>query len=123
MAEKIMLPISFELSYPPSVNTYWRRVGPRTIVSRKGRAYQEQVAALIKHSQLDLHLDCALSISVDIYPPDGRRRDIDNVTKALLDAMCKAGVYKDDSLIKRLQLEMYKPHRPDGLIHISIDLY
>jgi hypothetical protein len=27
------------LPYPPSVNHYYRRVGPRTLISREGREY------------------------------------------------------------------------------------
>ena len=42
-------------------------------------------------------------------PPDNRRRDIDNVQKALLDALQHGGAYADDSQIVRLSIEKGPP--------------
>jgi len=42
---------------------------------------------------------------MDIHPPDSRRRDLDNVQKALLDALGRGGAYLDDSQIVRLVAE------------------
>jgi crossover junction endodeoxyribonuclease RusA len=36
--------------------------------------------------------------------PDRYRRDLDNVCKAMLDALGHAGVYQDDSQIDRLEI-------------------
>jgi crossover junction endodeoxyribonuclease RusA len=41
-------------------------------------------------------------VSIDAYPPDRKRRDIDNVLKALLDALRAAGVYDDDEQVDYL---------------------
>ena len=35
----------FELPWPPSVNHYYRHVGPRVLISRDGRKYRERVVA------------------------------------------------------------------------------
>ena len=50
-----------------------------------------------------------LDVDVKVYPPDKRRRDVDNVQKALLDAMEHGGAYGDDSQIVRLAIEKGTP--------------
>jgi len=100
--------LTVELPYPPSVNHYWRRVGPRTLISRQGRAYRREVAAVVERIDRvaeQIPLTGPLSVEVLLYPPDRRRRDLDNTLKGLLDALEHAGVYLDDSLIERLSVE------------------
>jgi hypothetical protein len=46
-----------------------------------------------------------LDVEVVVFPPDGRRRDVDNVQKALLDALEHGGVYADDNQIVKLAIE------------------
>ena len=48
-------------------------------------------------------------MEITIHPPDKRRRDIDNVQKALLDALQHGGAYGDDSQIVRLTIEKGDP--------------
>jgi crossover junction endodeoxyribonuclease RusA len=92
-----------DLPHPPSVNHYWRRVGSKTLISREGRRFRERVVATFAaHSTQPLAGD--LDVEVDVYPPDNRRRDIDNVAKALLDALQHGGAYADDGQIVRLTI-------------------
>lgn len=100
--------LQFELPYPPSINHYWRRVGSRTLISREGRRFREEVLAILAAMSIQ-PLSGRLVVSVEVYPPDNRRRDIDNVFKALLDAMQHGGAYDDDSQIVRLSIEKRKP--------------
>ena len=44
-----------------------------------------------------------LAVDVEVFPPDNRRRDLDNCLKSLLDALEKAGAYHDDSQIVDLR--------------------
>lgn len=100
--------LTVELPYPPSVNHYWRRVGSRTLISRQGRAYRHEVAAVVDRIDRvaeQIPLSGPLSVEVLLYPPDRRRRDLDNTLKGLLDALEHAGVYLDDGLIERLSVE------------------
>ena len=39
--------LELELPVPPSINHYYRRVGPRTLISREGRAYREAVCTIL----------------------------------------------------------------------------
>jgi Holliday junction resolvase RusA-like endonuclease len=95
-----------DLPFPPSVNTYWRHVGSRVLVSKKGRQYQASVSSLLKRKRIKT-LDCDLIVDIRLIPPDRRRRDVDNSLKALLDAMQFGGVYHDDSQIVRLTVEKF----------------
>lgn len=90
-----------ELPFPPSVNHYWRRVGPRTLISRGGRAFRSSVCEILAAHKVR-SLRGPLSVEIDVYPPDRRRRDIDNLQKALLDALAHGGAYEDDSQVARL---------------------
>ena len=92
------------LPWPPSVNHYYRRVGARTLISREGRRYRSRICAILK-DRITTVFEGRVRMDIDAHPPDRRRRDLDNITKALLDALEHAGVYEDDSQIDRLQIE------------------
>ena len=106
--------IVLELPYPPSVNHYYRRVGPRTLISREGRAYRKQVCAILaaRHggqASGEPIFTGPIEVKVELYPPDRRRRDVDNALKSLLDALEKGGAYNNDSQIVRLVAEKRRP--------------
>jgi crossover junction endodeoxyribonuclease RusA len=46
---------------------------------------------------------------MDAFPPDRRRRDLDNLPKAVLDSLAHAGVYEDDSQIDLLIIRRCDP--------------
>ena len=46
--------------------------------------------------------DAPFSVLIDAYPPDKRKRDIDNLLKPVLDALGEYGAITDDSDIKEL---------------------
>lgn len=100
--------LDFELPYPPSVNHYWRRVGTRTLISRGGRAFRQTVCSILAAGRCQ-SLTGPLEVDITVYPPDRRRRDVDNVQKALLDALQHGGAYTDDSQIVRLTIEKGQP--------------
>jgi Holliday junction resolvase RusA-like endonuclease len=56
---------------------------------------------------------------VDAYPPDRRRRDLDNILKAILDALQHAGCYADDSQIHALRAIKQEP-QPPGRVVVTI---
>ena len=61
-----------------------------------------------------------IELHVQLYPPDRRRRDIDNVLKVLLDTLTIAKLYEDDSQVKRLAVEKLEPLIPEGKIVIGV---
>jgi crossover junction endodeoxyribonuclease RusA len=91
------------LPYPPTVNTYYRNVGSRVLLSAKGRAYRKRVA-LECIAQRAKRIDGPLAVRIVAHPPDRRRRDIDNLLKSSLDSMQYAGLFEDDALIADLRI-------------------
>ncbi|EGX20852.1 endodeoxyribonuclease RusA family protein [Escherichia coli STEC_S1191] len=51
-----------------------------------------------------------------------RIRDLDNYNKALFDALTHAGVWEDDSQVKRMLVE-WGPVIPEGKVEITISKY
>lgn len=113
--------MELSLPYPPSVNHIWRRVGARTVISREGRRYRRDVCAALATMPGGgvARMDGRLAVRVTVCPPDHRRRDLDNVQKALLDALAKGGAYHDDSQIDRLEVER-GPVTPGGKVLVEI---
>lgn len=108
------------LPWPPSVNRYWRSVNGRAILSREGRAFRERALIAIRAQQNGgVPLTGRLAVLIDAMPPDRRRRDLDNISKGLLDALTAAGIWQDDSQIDLLTLRR-QPCVPDGRIELRI---
>ena len=98
------------LPYPPTANHYWRYGRGRWYIAKAGKAFrdavQAEVLALRMTGQMPREpLRGRVRLLVTVYPPDGRRRDIDNICKALLDALQHAGVYDDDRRVSRLSIK------------------
>lgn len=100
--------IELVLPYPPTVNRYWktsvRRGKVHKCIGEKGKQFAEQVFWLVRGMKADKKLEGRLNVEVQVYVPDNKRRDIDNLCKSLLDALQKAGVYKDDEQIDKLSI-------------------
>jgi crossover junction endodeoxyribonuclease RusA len=109
--------ITLTLPWPPTVNTYWRHVGGRVIVSWEGRIYRGLVA---KEAFTQLRkppcFNDRLAVAISAFPPDSRMRDLDNLLKATLDAMQSAGIYENDNLIDELTIVRQKPRKGGQLV-------
>ena len=110
--------ISFELPWPPSVNRYYRHVGPRVLISREGRKFRMMCVSRL--GGRFKKLTGKVELFGEFYPPDARRRDLDNVLKCTLDSLVHAGLMEDDSQIKHIDIRMGDPVPPDGLVHITL---
>ena len=101
--------ITIDLPWPPTANRYWRNVQGRMVLSREGRRYREAVDGLVwRHLQQEGEQigfgESDLEVTIEAYPPDRRRRDLDNILKPLLDALQHAGLFADDSQIVSLRI-------------------
>jgi crossover junction endodeoxyribonuclease RusA len=95
--------ITYHFPYPPSVNHYWGQRGNLRFVGKAGKLFREEVAIIALKRTQSLY-NARLKLEVYLYPPDKRKRDIDNNMKSLLDAMEHAGVYENDSQIDELHI-------------------
>lgn len=93
------------LPYPPSVNHYWGSRGNYRYLTAKAKAFR---AATIEAVRLAGHGgfgDSRLQVCIKLNSPDRRVRDIDNCVKSILDSLCHAGMFLDDSQVDRLVVE------------------
>lgn len=109
------------LPFPPSVNQYYRspNKGPlagRTLISEKGRAYRDAVRILASAGK---PIAGRVAVVIEAFMPDNRRRDLDNLTKALLDSLTHAGVWLDDSQIDDLRI-IRRGVLKGGLVRVCI---
>jgi len=107
-----------DLPYPPSVNHYWRYVGNRPRISKQGREYREEIAAALFAWKIKPQPG-PIVLSITMHPPDRQKRDIDNICKALLDALQHGGAYEDDSQIVKLSIEKRQPIK-GGLVTVKL---
>lgn len=106
----------FVLPRPPSVNSLYRfhcrRGYPQAYIDTKGREWFAEcgllVRAALKRKQ-PLKEEC--EVAVDLYHQ--RPADIDNVLKASLDLLEKAGVLENDRLVTSLVVHKYKVKRKE----------
>ncbi len=89
------------LPFPPSINHYWRHCRGMTFISKEGQLFRSHVAVECMGKD---KLSGYLSMELDVYPPDRRRRDLDNLLKATLDALQHARIYDDDNQICDLRI-------------------
>lgn len=108
------------LPWPPSVNSYYRSVRGRNILSKRGRMYRAEVQRAVRASgSANKNLTCRLDVEITLHPPDRRRRDVDNTIKAMLDGLQKSGVFLDDSQVDRL-LVLRSTVEPGGVAVVKI---
>jgi crossover junction endodeoxyribonuclease RusA len=94
--------ISFVAGWPPSVNHYWmrnRNGGMR--IGDEGQAYRKVVEDALRGRGC---IQGRLAINIHAYPPDRRERDLDNILKALLDAIAHAGAIESDKYIDEIRI-------------------
>lgn len=61
-----------------------------------------------------------LRVEISVTPPDRRRRDLDNLLKAVLDSMQAAAVYYDDSQIDELLVIRRPVRKGEGELIVSL---
>lgn len=113
--------VRYILPFPPSINGYWRSFRGRQIISARGRKYRADVVAMLRQFGT-APIEHEVSVVIHLYPPDRRRRDVDNYSKSALDALTHAGVWADDYQVRKLTTERFAPVK-GGMAHIIVSDY
>lgn len=97
--------IILHLPWPPTINSYYKitKHGQRYL-DKKVREFRASVAECVYEQMPDVTLYDSIFMEVFLFPPDRRKRDLDNYMKGLLDALTEAGLWEDDSLINQLHI-------------------
>ena len=112
--------IVLHLPWPPTVNSYYKitKHGQRYL-DKKVREYRDTLHSAVEQQAPGLHLTDTLFMEGYLFPPDRRKRDLDNYMKGLLDALTNSGIWEDDSLID--QLHIYRGETvKEGSVRVEI---
>lgn len=109
--------IEIILPWPPSVNTYYRTFRGRMIISKAGREYRKKVIEECQKTAL-MQFTGPIAVEIEAHRPDKRKRDIDNLGKASLDALTHAGLWVDDAQI--VDLRMFWSQRTGGFLTVKV---
>ena len=88
-------------------------------MSTRGREYKEAAKWRIFSQGRYEQIKGDVSLFIRAYPPDKRKRDIDNILKPLLDVLTTAGIYKDDSQVTDLRIQKFNPSKP-GRVEVMV---
>lgn len=102
--------IELELPIAISENAYRRYVPGcnHPIICSAGRKFHGLVKSLFLDSR-QKKISGPVSVILDFYPPDARKRDLDNQFKCLFDSIVRAGCIDDDSCITELHAYKREP--------------
>lgn len=113
------------LTWPPSVNHYWNQGKP---IYKNGkrivpRYKSDKANSFIKQTKTTIgavkESEKRIAIEIYAFPPDKRCRDLDNILKAIFDALVCAKLIKDDEQIDDIRVirgDVVK----NGLIKIKV---
>jgi len=108
--------IVLNLPYPPSVNHMYINAHGRRFPNKKALDYKSQVADYVVEYKVPKLGDAKLSLTIWVYPPDKRKRDISNIIKIVEDSLQDAGVYDNDFNIDILIVQRGEIKKGGGIL-------
>ena len=94
----LLSPRSIDLPLPPSINRLWRTGRGRVFKSKRYAQWQRSVGWELL-TQRRARISGPVTIVIAAGKPDRRRRDVDNLGKALLDLLVAHQVIADNSMV------------------------
>ena len=105
--------------FPPSLNRYYRTYRGRVTIAEAGLNYRKEIDDLMYETGQQKFGNRRVSVDIVANPPDRRRRDLDNMLKAVLDALEHSKIYDNDSQIDDLRIRRGEVVK-DGNLEIRI---
>jgi len=103
---------------PISMNTMYRTLNGRIILSESGRKFKSAMSkSIITHPDKQF-ISGIISVEINLQFKDKRKRDVDNYAKAILDC-AKTHLFEDDSSIFKLTMTK-RLGMPDNSIEIIV---
>lgn len=106
--------MTLALPFPPSLNNYWKRNGRHVYLSAAAQRFKQLTAIAVKQAWTQYaHLPFVgdVSVQMQLYLPDRRKRDVDNYPKGVLDALTSAGIWEDDVQVREMTVRKSEFHR------------
>ena len=96
------------LPWPPTINTYYAVVRGRKILSKRGRQFKVDAQYAMLEQKTKKLNGSSYFVRILAFPPDKRKRDIDNILKPILDALVNYGAIQDDSMVDDLRIQRFE---------------
>lgn len=116
--------VELTLGWPPTVNHYWLAKGKLRFLSSAAKEFRAEVQYISRlvcmADKIQIPLAGRLKLEIKAFPPDRRKRDLDNILKALLDSLTHAGIYCDDNQVDNLSIQRCAFDTPGGHVQIII---
>ena len=110
-----MLEIS--LPFPPSVNRLWRAKKGGGVYRSQEYVYWSKAAAWEIAVQVKTRsIQGKYKLTIEAVAPDKRRRDLDNLIKALSDSLVSANVVESDHLCRELNMKWVETGPPIRIV-------
>ncbi|TVQ34033.1 MAG: RusA family crossover junction endodeoxyribonuclease [Phycisphaeraceae bacterium] len=115
--------LKITLPYPPSVNNMYRRTHwGGTALTDRAQRYKHSAAVIVMAEWGSRRtITGPVRVVITLHPPDRRRRDVDNTSKMICDALERGGVVANDSQIAPLVIDRGEPCK-DGMVVVEIGI-
>lgn len=111
--------IILDLPWPKTINhLYGQARNGRRFIRPAGVKFRQDVCEIVSAMGVKT-LEGRVSVFIAAFPPDKRKRDLDNLLKGACDSLTHAGVYVDDSQIDDLRI-IRRPVEKGGRLSVVI---
>ena len=111
--------IDVEVDWPPSANNNWMIRRGRFVKTNEAACYKRLIGNL-SYTWEKITFLKDIEVSIKAYPPDNRKRDIDNLLKITLVALQETHLFENDEQIRKITIE--RMHKCDkGKLQIRLE--